>query len=523
MKQSHDGDDTAAVTALGYVQRLDRSLSHFALFSLQFSYISVLTTMFLLFGFAYGFAGPSLIWPWATFFAGQMLVTLLFCELASRYPVAGSVYNWSKKLGSGWMSWMSGWMMVLLGPITLAAVALPAQAILPAIWPSLQVIGSGTNPVSYAENAVLLGGILVLLTTAINCARVRSLGRVNNLTVIAELVVCIVLIVLLFTHARRTPAVVFNTLDAGKGFVWGYFGAFLVASFLGGYQFYGMDTASTLGEETRDPHRRAPRSILNAMFGSFILGLLLLIATVVAIPNLTSSDITTLGLPYVVDKVLGSDVGNVLLVGALLAVFGCALAVQAGGVRMMFGMARDNQLPFSRRAAHVSQTTKAIMWPTVVVGAIAIALLVLNIKSTQIVAIISAAAIATCAVAYLFVTIPLLFARLKGTWPPEDNGQKLFSLGRLGLPINVLAVVWGIAITVNLLWPRQVVFNPTPPFHWYLDYGPLLYIGAVVLAGSAYYALSRRSHGEILPEHQAAVAPQEIEIAGITGGVSQSP
>jgi hypothetical protein len=31
------GDD-AAVVALGYVQRLDRSLSHFGLFSLQFSY-----------------------------------------------------------------------------------------------------------------------------------------------------------------------------------------------------------------------------------------------------------------------------------------------------------------------------------------------------------------------------------------------------------------------------------------------------------------------------------------------------
>ena len=158
MKHPQGTDDTAAVTALGYIQRLDRSLSQFALFSLQFSYISVLTTMFLLFGFAHGFAGPSLIWPWAAFFAGQMLVTLLFCELASRYPVAGSVYNWFKKLGSGWMSWMSGWMVVLLGPITLAAVALPAQAIVPAIWSSLQLIGSASNPVSYAENAVLLGG-----------------------------------------------------------------------------------------------------------------------------------------------------------------------------------------------------------------------------------------------------------------------------------------------------------------------------------------------------------------------------
>lgn len=113
------------------------------------------------------------------------------------------------------------------------------------------------------------------------------------------------------------------------------------------------------------------------------------------------------------------------------------------------------------------------------------------------------------------MTIPLLVARLNGTWPPPDEpGQKFFSLGRLGLPVNVLAVVWGIAITVNLLWPRQAVFNPTPPFHWYLDYGPLLYIGVVMLAGSAYYAFSHRSRREILPEHQAAAATQGVETFG---------
>jgi urea carboxylase system permease len=512
MESPQTRNDDAAVTSLGYVQKLDRSLSRFALFALQFSYISVLTTMFLLFGFAYGFAGPSLIWPWAAFFAGQMLVTLLFCELASRYPVAGSVYNWSKQLGSPWMAWMAGWMMVLLGPITLAAVALPAQTILPAISPAFQVIGSASNPHNYAENAVLLGGILILLTTALNCARVRLMGRTNNVTVIVELIVCALLIVLLFAHAQRTPAVVFNTLGLGKGMAAGYLGAFLVASLLGGYQFYGMDTASSLAEESPDPQRRAPRAILIAMFGSFALGLLLLIAAVVAVPSITDGKIATLGLPYVVDQVLGSGVGNVLLVGALVAVFGCALAVQAGGVRIVFGMARDNGLPLSHQAARVSGTTKAITWPAIVVGSVAIVLLVINIGSTQIIAIISAAAIATCAVAYLFVTVPLLIARLKGTWPTPDSGRRLFSLGRLGLPINILAVVWGVAITVNLLWPRQIVFNPTPPFHWYLDYGPLLYMGVVLLGGSAYYVLAHKSRHEILVEHRGSVTEQKVQI-----------
>lgn len=497
----HEAEDDAAVTALGYRQRLDRTLGSFTIIAIQYSYMSVVATWFLLFGFGYTLTGPTMLWPWAAFFAGQMLVALIFCELAAHYPVAGSVYNWSKQLSTGWSAWMAGWMVVLLAPITLVADALPAQAILPSLSPSFQLIGSASNLVNVAENTALLGGILVLLSTAINCLRVRTLGFLNNAAVVAELAVGVLVIVLLFTHAHRSPAVLFNTLGTGKGT--GYLAGFLVASLIGGFQFYGFDTASSLAEETRDPHRRAPRAILNAMLGSAVIGALLIIAADMAIPNLRDSNIGISGLPYIVNKVLGTSVGNVLLGGALVAIFGACLAVQAAGVRIMFGMARDHQLPLARRNAQVSKTTKAIIWPTIAVGVIALALLAINIKSTQIIPIISSAAIATAQIAYLFVTIPLLVARLRGTWPPVRIAGR-FSLGRLGLPLNALAVVWGVVSTINLLWPRRSLFNPTPPYHWYLLYGPLLYVGLVTVGGSLYYWLSARSRHGILPEHRAS-------------------
>lgn len=503
-KRTTDGappaDDDAAVTALGYRQRLDRTLGNFTIIAIQYSYMSVVATWFLLFGFGYTLTGPAMLWPWAAFFAGQMLVALTFCELAAHYPVAGSVYNWSKQLSTGWTAWMAGWMVVLLAPVTLVADALPAQAILPSLSANFQVIGSAGNLVNAAENTVLLGGILILLSTVINCLRVRTLGFLNNAAVLAELAVGVLVIVLLFTHAHRSPSVVFHTLGSGKGT--GYLAGFLVASLIGGYQFYGFDTASSLAEETRDPHRRAPRAILNAMLGSAVIGALLIVAADLAIPDLNDSNIGISGLPYLVDKVLGTAVGNILLSGALIAIFGACLAVQAAGVRIMFGMARDHQLPLARRNAHVSKSTKAIIWPTIAIGVVALAVLAVNIKSTQIIPIISSAAIATAQIAYLFVTVPLLVARLRGTWPPDRVAGR-FSPGRLGLPLNALAVVWGVASTINLLWPRRSLFNPTPPYHWYLLYGPLLYVALVTGAGSLYYWLSARSRREIIPEHRA--------------------
>ena len=54
---SHEAD-VAALNAHGYAQKLNRSLGSFSSFAAGFSYISILTGMFQLFGFGYGFGGP---------------------------------------------------------------------------------------------------------------------------------------------------------------------------------------------------------------------------------------------------------------------------------------------------------------------------------------------------------------------------------------------------------------------------------------------------------------------------------
>ena len=82
----------------GYKESLDRSIGKFASFAAGVSYISILTGTFQLFYFGFGTAGPAYLWSWPIVFVGQMAVALCFMELAAKYPVAGSVYNWSKKL-----------------------------------------------------------------------------------------------------------------------------------------------------------------------------------------------------------------------------------------------------------------------------------------------------------------------------------------------------------------------------------------------------------------------------------------
>ena len=44
------------------------------------------------------FAGRAFIWSWLVVFFGQMMVALQFAELAAHFPLAGSVYQWSKQV-----------------------------------------------------------------------------------------------------------------------------------------------------------------------------------------------------------------------------------------------------------------------------------------------------------------------------------------------------------------------------------------------------------------------------------------
>ena len=494
--------DRDALAEFGYTQTLDRTLGRFASFAAGVSYISILTGTFQLFYVGYGAAGPAYVLSWPIVFVGQLMVALCFAELAARYPVAGSVYNWAKKLGSPTTSWMAGWIMLAASVVTLAAVVLAYQITLPQIWSGFQIAGDGTGPYDFAVNAVILGSALVIFATVVNAYGVRLMSRINSSGVAIELVAAVVLVVLLAFAAVRGPDVVLETNGAGQGRELGFLGAFLVASLASGYVMYGFDTASSLGEETRDPQRTAPKAILRALVASFALGGLILLFGVMAVRDLRDPQVGsgTGGLQYVVLQALGGGLGRVFLVGIAVAVTVCALAVHTAAIRLMFAMARDNNLPASRRIARVHPRFKTPVTASVLVGAGAIAILLVNIRQPQIFTVVTSIAVVMIYLAYLLVTVPMLLARLRGRWPGEARPSG-FSLGRWGLPVNIAAVVWGAAMALNLAWPRAEVYNATGPQHWYLQWGAFVFVGGIALVGLAYYLLRQRSLTGVLPEH----------------------
>jgi len=186
-----DDDDLAD---FGYNQQLDRTLGNFHTFAAGISYISILTGTFQLFYFGFAFGGPAYWWSWPMVFAGQIMVALCFAELAARYPVAGSIYNWAKRLSTPHVAWLAGWMMLTASIVTIAAVVLAYQITLPQISSFFQFYGDGTGKYDYAANAVILGSALIIFTTIINAIGVKLMARINSAGVAIELVAAVLLI-----------------------------------------------------------------------------------------------------------------------------------------------------------------------------------------------------------------------------------------------------------------------------------------------------------------------------------------
>jgi amino acid transporter len=88
-------------------------------------------------------------------------------------------------------------------------------------------------------------------------------------------------------------------------------------------------------------------------------------------------------------------------------------------------------------------------------------------------------------VAFLLVAVAALVARLRRTWAPAGG----FRLGRAGLPINTLAVVWLAFETVNIAWPRTSLAPPGAPA--YQLWAAPIVLAVIGVAGLSYLLVAK--------------------------------
>lgn len=488
-----------------YRQELHRGVGAFASFAAGFSFVSILTTVDQFFFIGFGFGGAAFFWTWPIVFLGQMLVALNFATLAARFPISGAIYQWSSRLAGPTFGWFTGWVMIIAEILTTAAAAIALQAILPQIWTGFQFVGGAgadsepTSPTG-AANAVVLGIALLALTTFVNVLSVRLMSIINTTGVVLELIGVIVVLVMFFTHLQRGFGAVMHPTGAVGSPDSNYALAWAASALMAAYVMVGFDSAGELSEETHSPRRTTPRTIVRALLVSGILGGFLVLGGILAAPSLTDGTLSTIGLPAVISSVFGPVGGRIVLADVAIAVFACTLAIQTAGSRMVFSMAREHSLPFSSGISKVWKRNGIPVVAILVVGVGAALVLLVNIKQSAVFTALASLCIGMLYLAYLGVTVPQLIERLKlrrqgktrdGV---DEHGEPLFSLGRWGLPVNILAVLYQAIMAVNLLWPRASVYDLTGGT-WWLQWSAPLFLALTLVTGLVVHRRNVRRNG----------------------------
>jgi amino acid transporter len=476
---SQQQQDEALLQKFGYKQELRRTLGFISNFAVAFSYISVSTGTFSLFYLGILAGGPAFFWTWFIVAIGQFIVALNFAELASHFPIAGSIYQWSKRLSGFTLGWFTGWIYFFAGVLTITAVAFTVPIPLAAIFNI-----PATATVLGMPYAVFVALASIVIGTIINVAGVRLVAIVNNIGVAAEIIgmfVFALVLLIFFNHqslgflftgptANVAPQVLSKNLGI-PGAQWTpplgdvYIGAFAAAMFMSLFVIYGFDTAGTLGEETNDPQRNAPRGVLWAIGLSAIAGILFLGGTILSIKDLPRIENIAAGLnpnipftgtlPTIITDALGTNWGNVYLTVVLVAVCVCTLAIQSATIRLMFSMGRDGRLPFGRIWGTVNPTLRTPMYAGIAVAVLS----AIPFLYSQAIGVIVTGATGLIYVSYFLNNIASLGARMRG-WP---RVKAPFSLGQWGMLVNILALVYGGLMIINFLWfggLRNVYTNP---------------------------------------------------------------
>jgi amino acid transporter len=499
-------DDDARLLSLGYRPQLSRVLGLFANFSVAFTYLSPMVGIYSLFVLGLGTGGPAYVWLTWLPVAGMLLVALVFGELASHYPIAGALYQYSKYNVGRRYGWFVGWFYGIALLVTVASVDTGVVSYVTALLQKW--FGWNFNPTNHLVILVITI-ILLAIQSILNITGAKVMGRVAQFGVYVEILGTIGIAVILAIHGfHHGLGYLFTTQDVqhvahnplSLNFGGSYLGAMVIAVLAPVYIFYGYESAGDISEETKDAGRQVPRAMRHALIwggvASFILTAALLLAMQGPHPL---TDVVTKGggVPFILGQLPGG-LQDFLLLLIIFAFFSCGTSIQGAGSRLMFSYARDGALP---RAKWISTVHAKFKTPVnaLLSGAVVTTLFILlefaspshNIKigfitypaNTNVLVSLISFGVSGIYLAFLLTVIGAMIARARG-WIPAGK----FRLGKWAWPVLIVAALYLLAMLVNVVAPTGLT---SPRGYFNLDWITLLVMFVVAVVGVILFLLAR--------------------------------
>lgn len=463
-------------------QQFHRSIGLISNFSLGFTYLSPLTAVYSLFALAVTLAGPPAIWWIPIVACGQLLVALVFGEVASQYPITGGLYPWARRLWGKKYAWIAAWIYLWALVVTITSVAEYTATF----------VGSLFGFAISAGNMLITSVVLLLMMMAVNMSGTKNLARVARIGFWCEIVSVIALgIYLLIFHRAQPFSVVFDSMGviAKDG---SYQPAFMAAALIGLFMFFGFEACGNVAEEVKNPSKKIPVAmILSIVFGA-ISALISILGYLLASPNLMNIVNGQIAdpIPAILNEALGETGATVFIIIAVIAMLSCILSLQAALSRLIFSFSRDQMLPGSAWMAKLSKNS--VPDNAMIVSCLLPVLICVWVYfQPDNLARITAFAVIGIYISFQMVVLAALRQRLKG-WKPAGE----WSVGGWGMLVNILALAYGLCGIWLLAQPAESAS--------FIDrWTVLVGLSVVVISGLVYMALARPFGRSNAPENDA--------------------
>lgn len=309
--------------------------------------ITIGAGIYVLIGAVAGHAGVYAPWSFLLAAAVMGFTVASYIELSTRYPVsAGEAAYVRAAFQSRLLSTMTGLLTVVIAIVSSAAVALGSAGYIQQFIDFPQslivivlVIGLG---------AVAAWGIL----ESVIIASVFTLIEVGGLITI--IVVAVHTDVPIVAALVNTPPIEIGALS---GIAFG--------SLLAFFAFIGFEDLANVVEEAKDPHRDIPRAMVLTLMISTIL-YVVVAAVAVSVVSIERLSLSSAPLSLVFREIAGVSPATISTI-AIVATLNTILAQMTMAARVIYGLARDGDLP--RILARVSLRTGTPLVATMLIVA----------------------------------------------------------------------------------------------------------------------------------------------------------
>ena len=275
------------------------------------------------------------------------LVSYSIIKFNHYISASGSLYAFTKKSLGDKMGFTSGWALLLAYIMLAGGTAAGFGNFFSGF---IAVFGLNVNwlPISIVSSIAM---IFLGIADAKICNRIILI-----IEGISILLILILSVVILFKVGTTTglSLVPFKT----NGVSTSDLAAASVFAFL---SFIGFESASSLGEETKNPKKFIPIAIISAVFLSGLFYLVCSYAQVIGFgvdaEGLKALSSSTLPLSDLSTKYMTTGFGTVLILVAALSNFSCALGSYCAGSRMLFALSRDGLMPKIMMKLHPKHDT----------------------------------------------------------------------------------------------------------------------------------------------------------------------